>query len=74
MSKALRSHVRLDISILESRAVPTCPKHPGNDLDMHCEPCNELICVKCSVLSHPGHSIISHSAQVMNLFDFLNCK
>ncbi len=41
-----------------------CPKHPDNALTLFCEPCQELICNKCTAEQHQGqerHSIHSHT-------------
>ena len=34
---------------------PMCPHHKGYELQLYCETCDELLCVKCTVREHNGH-------------------
>ncbi|XP_052125381.1 uncharacterized protein LOC113209947 [Frankliniella occidentalis] len=56
--KTLKKHVKEDLRLVHVKTI-MCPKHPRNDLDMLCETCNTPVCMKCSILSHKDHSVVS---------------
>ena len=37
--------------------LPDCKEHRGQKVDLFCQKCSALICLKCSVLSHKGHNV-----------------
>ncbi|KAK3924012.1 Transcription intermediary factor 1-beta, partial [Frankliniella fusca] len=59
--KTLKTHVKEDVRLAHVRTVLMCQKHPKTDLDMLCETCNTPVCMKCSILSHKDHSVVSIS-------------
>ncbi len=40
---------------LTSSRAWSCPLHVKKDMELYCETCGELICVKCTVVEHRGH-------------------
>ena len=36
---------------------PTCVKHEGQKVDLYCQKCSSLICLKCSVVDHKDHQV-----------------
>ena len=62
--KELASHEVISLDQLEgdvTKLVPPkktimyCPEHPGKELDLYCETCDELICRDCIVRVHRDH-------------------
>ncbi len=37
--------------------VPLCQKHEGQRIDLYCQQCSLLVCLKCSVVDHKGHQV-----------------
>lgn len=60
-ARTLRGHVKEDIRVADTRSVLMCVKHPRTDLDIFCESCETLICMKCSIMAHRDHNYISTS-------------
>ncbi len=42
--------------INDKKTIPTCGKHSGNQLNIYCETCKELICYDCTIRLHKDHA------------------
>ena len=36
---------------------PLCQKHEGQKVDLYCQQCSLLVCLKCSIVDHKGHQM-----------------
>ena len=47
--------VQLKENLVTFRNCKNCPQHVNEEIKLHCSECNELLCIQCALIKHPGH-------------------
>ena len=64
--KMMKGHTVVSLEEYGGAApIITCKKHVGKPLEVFCETCCMLVCLKCAVLDHKGNECVIDDLELM---------